>query len=75
MLLKALINGMVESRSACSSAHRLKGPARVVCDHEARKEDAHIDVFRYKDRWSWQAMTIVFFFSTIFTLFSTPPKP
>ena len=31
-------------------AHRLKDPGRVVRDHKARKEDAHIDMFRYKGR-------------------------
>ena len=37
-------------------AHRLKDPGRVASDHEARKEYAHIDVFRYKDPWSRRAM-------------------
>ena len=37
-------------------AHRLKDRDRVVSDHEARKEYAQIDVFRYNDPWSWRAM-------------------
>ena len=31
-------------------AHRLKDLVRVVSNHEARKEYAGIDVFRYKGR-------------------------